>query len=174
VLPWALLLAGNVASLAANVAVAQPALIGRVIAAWPSFALTASYELLTRQVRRIRQVLTRSRPAADCPSTWPPRALGSARQTRRHCWRVHPQQHVRSTARCIAPKLTRKAMGNRAGPRAQVPGPISRGPVPRPRPGRMAVGRLGATSALCRGPHEGEVAREAQPERRWREPARPL
>lgn len=52
VLPWALLVAGSVASLAANVAVAEPTLMGRVIAAWPSFALTASYELLTRQVRR--------------------------------------------------------------------------------------------------------------------------
>jgi hypothetical protein len=51
VLPWALLVAGSVASLAANVAVAEPTLVGRVIAAWPSFALTASYELLTRQVR---------------------------------------------------------------------------------------------------------------------------
>ena len=51
-LPWALLVAGSVASLAANVAVAEPTLAGRVIAAWPSFALTASYELLTRQVRR--------------------------------------------------------------------------------------------------------------------------
>jgi Protein of unknown function (DUF2637) len=51
-LPWALLVAGSVASLAANVAVAEPTLIGRVIAAWPSFALTASYELLTSQVRR--------------------------------------------------------------------------------------------------------------------------
>jgi uncharacterized protein DUF2637 len=51
-LPWALLVAGSVASLAANVAVAEPTLIGRVIAVWPSFALTASYELLTRQVRR--------------------------------------------------------------------------------------------------------------------------
>ena len=50
-LPWALLLAGSVASLAANVAVAEPTAIGRIIAAWPSFALTASYELLTRQVR---------------------------------------------------------------------------------------------------------------------------
>jgi hypothetical protein len=47
ILPWALLVAGSVASLAANVAVAEPSLIGRVIAAWPSFALTASYELLT-------------------------------------------------------------------------------------------------------------------------------
>ena len=52
VLPWALLVAGSVASLLANVAVAEPTLIGRIIAAWPSFALTASYELLTRQVRR--------------------------------------------------------------------------------------------------------------------------
>src|SRR5690349_4050315 len=52
VLPWALLVVGSVASLAANVAVAEPTLIGRVIAAWPSFALTASFELLTRQVRR--------------------------------------------------------------------------------------------------------------------------
>jgi hypothetical protein len=34
-LPWALLVAGSVASLAANVAVAEPTLIGRVIAAWP-------------------------------------------------------------------------------------------------------------------------------------------
>lgn len=48
VLPWALLAVGSVASLAANVAVAEPTLTGRVIAAWPSFALTASYELLTR------------------------------------------------------------------------------------------------------------------------------
>jgi hypothetical protein len=51
-LPWALLVAGSVASLAANVAVAEPSLIGRVIAAWPSFALIASYELLMGQVRR--------------------------------------------------------------------------------------------------------------------------
>ena len=51
-LPWGLLVMGSVASLAANVAVAEPSLIGRVIAAWPSFALTASWELLTRQVRR--------------------------------------------------------------------------------------------------------------------------
>jgi hypothetical protein len=51
-LPWALLVVGSVASLAANVAVAEPTPVGRMIAAWPSFALTASFELLTRQVRR--------------------------------------------------------------------------------------------------------------------------
>lgn len=54
VLPWALLVIDSVASLAANVAVALPTLIGRVIAAWPSFALTASYELLTRGRRASR------------------------------------------------------------------------------------------------------------------------
>ena len=50
-LPWALLVVGSVASLAANVAVAEPTAAGRVIAAWPSFALIGAYELLMRQVR---------------------------------------------------------------------------------------------------------------------------
>jgi len=52
ILPWALLLIGSVASLAANVAFAEPTLTGRVIAAWPSFALIGSNEMLMRQVRR--------------------------------------------------------------------------------------------------------------------------
>jgi uncharacterized protein DUF2637 len=51
VLPWALLVVGSVASLSANVAVAEPTMAGRVIAAWPSFALIGAYELLMRQVR---------------------------------------------------------------------------------------------------------------------------
>ena len=51
-LPWALLVAGSAASLAANVAVAEPTMTGHVIAAWPSFSLIAAYELLMRQVRR--------------------------------------------------------------------------------------------------------------------------
>ena len=51
-LPWALLVAGSAASLAANVAVAEPTATGRVNAAWPSFALIGAYELLMRQVRR--------------------------------------------------------------------------------------------------------------------------
>jgi len=63
-LPWALLAIGSVASLAANVAVAEPTTIGRVIAAWPSFALIGSYELLMRQVRRTASVSVRSAPRA--------------------------------------------------------------------------------------------------------------
>jgi hypothetical protein len=46
VLPWALVVVGSLASLAANVAVVEPTATGRVIAAWPSFALIAAYELL--------------------------------------------------------------------------------------------------------------------------------
>src|SRR5215467_9669377 len=37
--------------LTANVAVAEQTATGRVIAAWPSFALIGSYELLMRQIR---------------------------------------------------------------------------------------------------------------------------
>src|SRR6266513_6298651 len=61
VLPWALLVAGSAASLAANVAVAEPTATGRVIAAWPSFSLIAAYELLMRQVRRAAEA-TKPRP----------------------------------------------------------------------------------------------------------------
>jgi hypothetical protein len=74
-LPWALLVAGSAASLAANVAVAEPTATGRVIAAWPSFALIASYELLMRQVRSAADVGATHRPrpqsraAAVPPST---------------------------------------------------------------------------------------------------------
>lgn len=58
VLPWVLLIIGALASLGANIAVAEPTLIGRVTAAWPSFALTASYELLMRQVRQTGAIRT--------------------------------------------------------------------------------------------------------------------
>jgi Protein of unknown function (DUF2637) len=57
-LPWALLVVGSVASLAANVAVAEPTATAWVIVAWPSFALIAAYELLMRQVRRNAMVST--------------------------------------------------------------------------------------------------------------------
>lgn len=50
-LPWALLVIGSAASLAANVAVAEPSAVGRLIAGWPSCALIGSYELLIRQIR---------------------------------------------------------------------------------------------------------------------------
>ena len=50
-LPWILLVIGSFASLAANVAVAEPTMTGRMIAAWPSFSLIAAYELPGSQCR---------------------------------------------------------------------------------------------------------------------------
>ena len=65
-LPWALLVTADssVASLAANVSVAEPTATGRVIAAWPSFALIGSYELLMRQMRSAPGSARASNPAA--------------------------------------------------------------------------------------------------------------
>jgi hypothetical protein len=63
-LPWALLVMGSAASLAANVAVAEPTTTGRVIAAWPSFALIGSYELLMRQIRATTALASPRRPTA--------------------------------------------------------------------------------------------------------------
>jgi hypothetical protein len=51
-LPWTLLVISGLANLGANVAVAEPTLVGRVIAAWPSFALIGAYEMLMSQIRR--------------------------------------------------------------------------------------------------------------------------
>jgi hypothetical protein len=62
-LSWVLLVAGSVASLAANVAVAEPTATGRVIAAWPSFGLIGSYELLMRQIRAGASTSSAAKPA---------------------------------------------------------------------------------------------------------------
>jgi Protein of unknown function (DUF2637) len=81
VLPWVLLAAGSAASLAANVAAAEPTVYGRIIAAWPSFALIGAYELLMRQ---IRSQATAPDHAAPCAATaaWPRlRAITRARHT---------------------------------------------------------------------------------------------
>jgi hypothetical protein len=68
-LPWTLLVIGSVASLAANVAVAEPSAVGRLIAAWPSCALIGSYELL---MRKVRQTAARKTPLAlQAPETSP-------------------------------------------------------------------------------------------------------
>jgi hypothetical protein len=49
VLPWEALLLGLGASLAANVAAADPTVVGRLVAAWPPVGLLLSYELLLQQ-----------------------------------------------------------------------------------------------------------------------------
>jgi len=49
VLPWTALLLGLGASLAANVAAAEPTVVGRLVAAWPPVGLLLSYDLLMQQ-----------------------------------------------------------------------------------------------------------------------------
>ena len=51
-LPWLALGLGVIASLTANVAAADPTVVGRVVAAWPPVALALSIELLLRQVEQ--------------------------------------------------------------------------------------------------------------------------
>jgi hypothetical protein len=96
-LSWLLLGVGSIASLAANIAVAEPTMTGRVIAAWPSFALIGSYELLMRQIRtgaaaappsRAHAPTPRTRAAPSTPAGRPghaktPRRGGSGRPARR-------------------------------------------------------------------------------------------
>lgn len=54
-LPWTLLILGSFASLAANVAVADPTARSRIVHAWPSAALIGAYELLIREFRTAAQ-----------------------------------------------------------------------------------------------------------------------
>jgi hypothetical protein len=67
VLPWALLIIGSGASLAANVAVADPTMWSRIIHAWPSFALIGAYELLMREFRSAARSVRTASAARDQP-----------------------------------------------------------------------------------------------------------
>jgi len=50
-LPWCALLGGVGASLAANIAAAEPTATARVVAAWPALAFAVAFELLLQQRR---------------------------------------------------------------------------------------------------------------------------
>jgi hypothetical protein len=69
-LAWAALLLGLGASLAANVAAAEPTLVGRLVAAWPPLGLLLSYELLMQQIKaRGGPGVHPSAPVLSNPST---------------------------------------------------------------------------------------------------------
>jgi hypothetical protein len=59
------------ASLGANVAVADPTVIARIIAAWPSFALIGAYEMLMGQIRQSRAAQAAVDDASDLPFETP-------------------------------------------------------------------------------------------------------
>src|SRR5690606_32511557 len=73
-LPWSLLVLGSLASLAANVAVADPTAWSRIIHAWPSFALMGAYELLMRELRREQSTRTANAGDEHAVPTEPPAA----------------------------------------------------------------------------------------------------
>ena len=94
-LPWVLLAVGSAASLAANVAVAEPTVYGRLIAAWPSFALIGAYELLMRQ---IRHAAAGTRTEGSVPGMAGRPVAGSAGELR-------PGAVERLPARLLAPSV---------------------------------------------------------------------
>src|SRR5215475_12495983 len=71
-LPWAALLVGTAASLAANVATADPSAISRVIAGWPALALLIAVKLLSGMLEH--------RDIGDRPPSSSPTRPSPARQ----------------------------------------------------------------------------------------------
>lgn len=69
-LAWVSMIAGVAASLAANVAAAEPSLLARAVAAWPSFAFLLAYELLMDQVK-IGAAMVDTAPAVAAASPSP-------------------------------------------------------------------------------------------------------
>ena len=132
-LPWALLVAGSAASLAANVAVAEPTVTGRMIAAWPSFSLIAVYELLMRQVRRRAETrIPERRPARASVSvtgTAATRASGPATTVRA------ATRQRRAAGREVRLDAWRWAQGNRGAD-----GSLPAGKVIAQQYGRMSGG----------------------------------
>jgi hypothetical protein len=94
-LPWTLLIAGSLASLAVNVAIANPTAASRLIAACPSFAFVGAYHLLQGQLRLGRAYqAARSDEVDASPECGPlsdgdddPSALGNpGRHLQRQAW----------------------------------------------------------------------------------------
>lgn len=109
-LSWLLLGAGSVASFAANVAVAEPTVTGRVIAAWPSFALIGSYELLMRQIRATATAPSlRRRPVQSSQA----RVANSASALGSTAGGVPAWRSPRADGRTLQHEALRWAMANR-------------------------------------------------------------
>ena len=111
-LPWALLVAASAASLAANVAVAEPSVTGRMIAAWPSFSLIAAYELLMRKVRRGAKTRIPERRSARASLSVTGTAATSASGPATTVRAATPQR--RAAGREVRLDAWRWAQGNRA------------------------------------------------------------
>jgi hypothetical protein len=79
-LPWLALAAGTTASLAANVAVAEPTAVGRAISAWPAVAFLIALKLTGRLLDRPATDAVRNapEPAPNLPDAPRPTSMGTA------------------------------------------------------------------------------------------------
>ncbi|GAB3724556.1 DUF2637 domain-containing protein [Nocardiopsis nanhaiensis] len=120
-LPWMLLVIGSGASLAANVAVADPTMWSRIIHAWPSFALIGAYELLMREFRTAARSVRSADAARTHSGDEPPlqdradmETSTAEPQGRRHLHVVHEQAVVSEDI-----DLTEAGAGDRLPPKVQ-------------------------------------------------------
>jgi hypothetical protein len=154
-----------------DVAVAEPAATGRVIAAWPSFELIASYELLMRQARRAAETATSRtwmgrRPTGRRKLRWPqqlgrsvqigPGHIVGGRPGRMCGWRRS------GGLRATEMGTGRFLRGGRSGPGSGVMsgGAVGQAVRPRRRPGPVrpfhpAVAEMGSVLGL----HQQSLAR---------------
>lgn len=106
-LAWIALTLGIVASLAANVAAAEPTLVGRLVAGWSPLALALAFELLMQQIRRTRPDATAT-PAvpgarrADKPEDTTTADPTPAARAPRRAPETAPKSPVKRAARSIA------------------------------------------------------------------------
>ncbi|TQN30264.1 uncharacterized protein DUF2637 [Haloactinospora alba] len=120
-LPWTLLVLGSLASLAANVAVADPTMWSRVIHAWPAFALIGSYELLMRQFRASASIV---RPAHASSTPGEGSDAATVRETRSTITMDEPQRnadhwgqrHLRVVGDAPTPRATPAGQNTRGDP----------------------------------------------------------
>lgn len=111
-LAWIALTLGIVASLAANVAAAQPSTVGRLVAAWSPLALAVSFELLMQQIRRTRPE-ARTVPAA--PSIHKPEAAPAPTRTTHSA----PGTDSKTAPKPPAKRATRTTAGRAQGAQAR-------------------------------------------------------
>ncbi|GAA5103980.1 DUF2637 domain-containing protein [Haloechinothrix salitolerans] len=132
-LAWVSLWLGIAASLAANVAAAEPTVTGRLVAAWPPVALALAFELLMQQHNlhaSTRRTHEETEPAArgahrpsastqrvDAPECAPEPAEASAPTA--HASHVERAQSTRATSGRRAPKKRARANGQSAREKAR-------------------------------------------------------
>ena len=139
-LPWILLAISSAASLGANVAVAEPTAYGRVIAAWPSFALVGACELLMRQVRNVAVASDRAQLGDDPGLSDAATDVGPPLVTSRHALAGRPRAARPARRRGLDAELVARARQVDAEHRARHDRPASAETL------RMRL-RIGAESA---------------------------